>query len=133
MSHPPSERVTVETRERALLELSEHLSSGRLSLAEYDERAVQVTQATTIEQLAAVFADLPGVKPPAAPPPPANPAAGYALMCAVATVVLFLFAVIFGGWWWIFLVLGVLGTVFLLVKASPKLRAQGLGGQSPGE
>jgi hypothetical protein len=57
--------------------LGEHMSAGRLSLVEYDERVAHAYAARTLGDLAELTADLPGIDthPVAAPePPPAHSA-----------------------------------------------------------
>lgn len=51
--------------------LSQHLTAGRLDIAEYDERCARVLAARYHGDLAALFADLPEPRP--TPPPPLSP------------------------------------------------------------
>ena len=66
-----ADRVTVATA------LGEHMSSGRLSLAEYDDRVGRAYAARTFGELAELTADLPaiGSHPVAAPAPARRPEA----------------------------------------------------------
>lgn len=64
MSGSSDSKASAEDRERALRELAEHFSSGRLDLAEFDERTVAVSAAVTRRQLAEMFVDLPASSPP---------------------------------------------------------------------
>jgi len=57
-------RIGTEEREQAVQLLSQHLSAGRLELAEFEERVSAVYAARTAAQLAALFRDLPGPLPP---------------------------------------------------------------------
>jgi len=57
-------RVGTEEREQAVQLLAQHLSAGRLELAEFEERVSAVYAARTAAQLAALFRDLPGPLPP---------------------------------------------------------------------
>ncbi|MFC9897800.1 DUF1707 domain-containing protein [Nocardia sp. NPDC127579] len=66
MAEEMNSRIDDADRERALRELSEHLGTGRLSLAEFDERSAVAFTATSMPQLAALFTDLPGRVPIAA-------------------------------------------------------------------
>ncbi|MBB5918737.1 hypothetical protein BJY24_007649 [Nocardia transvalensis] len=114
MTELPESRLSEADRERALRELSQHLSNGRLSLAEFDELSVAATKATTKAELARVFVDL-----PAAAQPPDRPEyrpltraelisaaiAVFALVCAIAT----------GTWWWLLLLLAI-PVVFLRLR-----------------
>jgi hypothetical protein len=56
-------RVGTEEREQAAQLLAQHLSAGRLELAEFEERVSAVYAARTTAQLAAPFRDLPGPWP----------------------------------------------------------------------
>jgi hypothetical protein len=61
-----ADRVAVATA------LGEHMSAGRLTLAEYDERVAHAYAARTLGELAELTADLPALgTPPAAGPAPA--------------------------------------------------------------
>jgi hypothetical protein len=54
--------------------LAEHMSAGRLSLAEYDERVARAFAARTFGELAELTADLPAIGDrPVAAPAPARP------------------------------------------------------------
>lgn len=59
MADNPDVRIGTAEREQALSNLSQHLSDGRLTLTEFDERSAVVTSATTRGELDAVFTDLP--------------------------------------------------------------------------
>jgi hypothetical protein len=54
-----SERVSDADRERALVDLREHLAAGRLAVDELEERSGRVVAARTRAELAAALADLP--------------------------------------------------------------------------
>jgi hypothetical protein len=56
-------RVSNEERDEAVSTLGEHLSSGRLELAEYEERCGQAAVARTRGELEALFTDLPAPHP----------------------------------------------------------------------
>lgn len=56
-------RIGTEEREQAVQLLGQHLSAGRLELAEFEERVTAVYAARTAGQLAALFRDLPGPSP----------------------------------------------------------------------
>jgi Domain of unknown function (DUF1707) len=56
-------RIGTEEREQAARLLAEHLSAGRLELAEFEERVSAAYAARTAAQLAAPFRDLPGPWP----------------------------------------------------------------------
>jgi len=94
----PSERLRAssEEREAAIRALGEHLTAGRLDMAEYTERVDAATAARTVGELDVLFVDLPGphhrsparyptgggaaMPPPAGQPAyryPADPAAPY--------------------------------------------------------
>lgn len=59
MSDVPEIRIGTTEREQALNLLSEHFAAGRLTVSEFDERSLVVTNATTRGELEHVFADLP--------------------------------------------------------------------------
>ncbi|MFC0446657.1 DUF1707 SHOCT-like domain-containing protein [Rhodococcus jostii] len=59
MSDVPEIRIGTAEREQALNLLSEHFAAGRLSVVEFDERSLAVTNATTRGELDRVFTDLP--------------------------------------------------------------------------
>ncbi|OZF07296.1 MULTISPECIES: DUF1707 SHOCT-like domain-containing protein [Nocardiaceae] len=59
MADNPDVRIGTAEREQALSNLSQHLSDGRLTLPEFDERSAVVTAATTRGELDSVFTDLP--------------------------------------------------------------------------
>lgn len=75
-------RIGTAERESAVKHLGEHLSEGRLSLEEYEERVSAALEARTQADLKVLFKDLPGpypwfMQPPSAPvpvlPPPSGP------------------------------------------------------------
>jgi hypothetical protein len=73
-------RIGTQEREDAIKILSDHMSEGRLSLDEYDQRMSAAVAATTRADLRPLFADLPApypafMAPPAPVPllPPAGP------------------------------------------------------------
>ncbi len=70
-------RIGTQEREDAIKILSDHMSEGRLSLDEYDQRMSAAVEAKTRADLRPLFADLPAPYPPFmtppvpyAPPPP---------------------------------------------------------------
>ena len=65
-------RASDEDRQRVVAELERHTGDGRLSLAEFTDRAGRAYRAATHGELAALTQDLP-VLPPL-PPPPVPPA-----------------------------------------------------------
>jgi Domain of unknown function (DUF1707) len=71
-------RASDSDRDAALSELSEHFQAGRLTAAEFDERAGQALGARTGKQLTDLMADLPP-GPPARPEPSTNSATGAGL------------------------------------------------------
>jgi hypothetical protein len=56
-------RIGTSEREEAVRALSEHLSEGRLDVAEYDQRCGLVVAAKTRGELAMIFDDLPEPNP----------------------------------------------------------------------
>lgn len=82
----PEQRLSNAEREEAIAYLSEAQIEGRLTLAEYEQRAASARNAVTRGDLVPLFADLPDVAPGAAtsaptlldgpgtlPPPSADP------------------------------------------------------------
>jgi hypothetical protein len=64
-------RISNEERDEAVSTLGEHMSTGRLELAEYEERCGRAVAARTRGELEALFTDLPAPHPDlssAAPP-----------------------------------------------------------------
>jgi hypothetical protein len=59
MGQNPNVRISAAERDRALQELSEHFSTGRLNPTEFEQRSAAAVAATTRNELAALFADLP--------------------------------------------------------------------------
>jgi Domain of unknown function (DUF1707) len=70
----PESHLRAADTDRAAVasQLGEHMSAGRLSVAEYDERLARTYAARTYGELADITADLPAPKP--AQPSPAAPA-----------------------------------------------------------
>jgi hypothetical protein len=62
MAPKPSVRIGNAERDRAADLLGEHFRAGRLDVHEYDERITAAYAAKTDEDLAPLFADLPGAK-----------------------------------------------------------------------
>ena len=60
---PPDIRVSNAERDAAVSALGEHLSTGRLELAEYEERCGVAAAARTRGELEALFTDLPAPHP----------------------------------------------------------------------
>lgn len=109
MTETPSERVGDAAREKALHELSQHLSTGRLTLSEFDERTAAAATATTTTELAVLFADLPGAVPPAAPPDSGDLEKGLLVLGIGCAIVACLAAQLLGGWGWLLFTLVAVG------------------------
>lgn len=82
-------RIGDAERERAITQLGEHFSAGRIDVHEYDERCASLSAARFHSDLVAVFTDLPDPKPVLpAPQPVKRPASRFpAPMIAVFAVV----------------------------------------------
>lgn len=127
-------RVSDADRESAMTALGEHMSTGRLTVDEYGERAALVAAAKTRQDLFAPFGDLPepwpklsGVgattqtpvsqQPAAAPLARSRPGTGWAVAALIPLTWLVAFPVVFmTGYWVVFLIpilLTVLGAVLL--------------------
>jgi hypothetical protein len=69
-NYPPGDlRVSDADRDLALAELSEHFQAGRLTADEMQERTDQALAARTGQELSAIMADLPVVRPGASVAP----------------------------------------------------------------
>ncbi|WP_019930927.1 DUF1707 domain-containing protein [Nocardia sp. BMG111209] len=116
MTDLPSVRVSVAERERALRELSQHFSAGRLALPEFDRRAALAAAADTRADLAPLFTDLPAAEaPPPAPHTPGNPLPATATAVAAIVVLAIVLAVLFGSGYWLLLVLFAVPPIVTLV------------------
>ncbi|MGQ0841870.1 DUF1707 SHOCT-like domain-containing protein [Actinokineospora sp.] len=62
-------RIGTTDRERAIAALADHLSAGRLDVAEYEQRCGTAVAARTRADLIALFADLPAPHPAFSGPP----------------------------------------------------------------
>jgi hypothetical protein len=89
-------RASDDDRQRVVAELGRHAADGRLTIAEFHDRAGRAYAATTFGELAAVTHDLPVLPPP--PPAPVRVSrnlvvamAGSMLVIAVLGVLLALF------------------------------------------
>jgi Domain of unknown function (DUF1707) len=80
MAPKPSVRIGNAERDRAADLLGEHFRAGRLDVHEYDERITAAYAAKTDEDLAPLFADLPGAASSRPQPkrPYVEPTRGYA-------------------------------------------------------
>ncbi|MFE2961041.1 DUF1707 SHOCT-like domain-containing protein [Nocardia tengchongensis] len=104
MNESPHIRVSAADRERAMTELAHHFSTGRISLAEFDARSIQVLHAENHDQLADLFTDLPA--PPGQPPEDRSADWPFHLLvrAAAATAVGLFFWFAFGHTMWLPLV-----------------------------
>jgi hypothetical protein len=129
----PNLRAADSDRQEVAAALGRHLSDGRLTVEEYDERLAKAYAARTYGDLEALFADLPRPTPPRpvarqAPEPALAPAGGcaprsghvrgaWASWTAVAVLVtaIWLFSSIGGGFhhFWPIWVVGPWGAVLL--------------------
>lgn len=109
MTETPGERVSDAAREKAMHELSQHLSTGRLTLSEFDERTAAAAAATTTPELAALFADLPGATPPASAPDSGNVKKGLLVLGIGCAIIACLVAQLLGGWRWLLFMLVAVG------------------------
>src|SRR3954447_5597287 len=93
-SHPETRRAAVmpepymraadTDREAVVRRLGEHMSAGRLTLAEYEERSGRAYAAKTYAELAELTTDLPSpasARPASGPVPAARPRSSYAGNC----------------------------------------------------
>lgn len=93
MTEADNLRIGTAERESAVKLLSEHMSEGRLSLEEYEERMAAALEARTQADVKALFTDLPGpypwfMQPPAASVPALPPPTGMPVFVHAAPPVL---------------------------------------------
>lgn len=131
VSDPVPQRVGDAERDRAAEYLREHMSVGRLTQDEFEERLSAALQARTVTDLAALFVDLPPPKPgqevvgagaawprypaavpvpaPSAGPPVPRPRSSEANLLAVVSAIVWpawivlCFAVGWHLWWLVFI------------------------------
>ena len=106
-SSPQPLRIGDAERDQAVSALGEHFAAGRLNRDEYDERAELALQARFRDDLARLFADLPGQSAPAERPARSGsplPALMPALMMVVPflTLGLIITAIAIGAPWMLF-------------------------------
>lgn len=108
-------RIGDPERERAIQQLGEHFSAGRLELTEYDERSRHAAAARFGSELDALFEDLPGQRPSSALSPAATrpaPSPGN-IALAVGAVALLMVLVVFARPIGLILLLPTLAVVWL--------------------
>lgn len=89
-------RIGDADREAAINLLAEHMSAGRLDIAEYDERCAKAAASRVHADLAALFTDLPAPAPAApAPAAPAHRFGGLPMAALGALAVVLLAAAVF--------------------------------------
>ncbi|RMI29504.1 DUF1707 SHOCT-like domain-containing protein [Nocardia stercoris] len=96
-------RIGTDQRERALTELSRHFGLGRLDPTEFSERSARVAAATTRDELAALFVDLPAVGAAPEPPAPRRALPRLAVALAGVTGCAIVLAAYSGQWLWLLL------------------------------
>ena len=85
----PALRASDDDRDSVLRALERHAAVGRLSLDEFDDRSTAALQAVTMDDLAALTADLPELPDePARPSEPTGHAQHLALLFLIAFVTL---------------------------------------------
>ena len=62
MTAPVPLRIGDADRDRAVTALGDHFAAGRLTADEFDDRSSRAWQARTADDLAPLFADLPGAR-----------------------------------------------------------------------
>jgi hypothetical protein len=155
-------RISSAERDDAVTALAVHRSSGRLTHDDHSDRLRRAQQATTREEIEALFDDLPAPHPDlsgaVSPRPPAvvNPewpggrvgTRASRVMDVIGVLSLLaglplaiIFTAVAGAWWTFLLVLGVgiaamvLGVAFMAQPAQvalPEENGDGLPGESPG-
>lgn len=85
MTDSDSLRIGTSERESAVKILSDHMSEGRLSLEEYEERMAAALEAKTRGDLRELFTDLPAPYPPFLVPPSVPPSNAVATLFPSAT------------------------------------------------
>jgi hypothetical protein len=85
----PAVRASDDDRDNVLRALERHTAAGRLSLDEFDQRSTVALTAVTVDDLAALTADLPKLPvEPARPDEPAGHARHLVLIFVIAFVTL---------------------------------------------
>jgi Domain of unknown function (DUF1707) len=85
----PVVRASDDDRDTVLLALERHTAAGRLSLEEFDQRSTTALAAVTLDELAALTADLPKLpEEPARPVEPVGHGRHLVLLFVIAFVVL---------------------------------------------
>ncbi|MFD7010779.1 MULTISPECIES: DUF1707 domain-containing protein [Rhodococcus] len=75
MQYADNIRISDSEREQVVGELGRHLTEGRLTIGEFDQRVAQVYQSTTQQQAHQVLRDLPSAPQAVALAPPRAPTA----------------------------------------------------------
>ncbi|MBA8826893.1 hypothetical protein FHX42_004272 [Saccharopolyspora lacisalsi] len=103
-------RVGHPERERAITLLGEHMSAGRLDVAEFDHRCERVAVSQYESDIRALFDDLPEPRPADAAPAPrssgSKPSGQLVLGICLVTMVLVLAVVAKQAWLLVILLLG---------------------------
>ncbi|KAF0964438.1 DUF1707 SHOCT-like domain-containing protein [Rhodococcus sp. T7] len=75
MQYADNIRISDSERDQVVGELGRHLTAGRLTIGEFDQRVAEVYRSTTRQQAHQVLRDLPSAAPAAAPltTPPTRP------------------------------------------------------------
>jgi hypothetical protein len=142
MTAPVPLRIGDADRDRAVAALGDHFAAGRLTADEFDDRSSRAWQARTADDLAPLFADLPGSRALLEPAQPERPVgsrrhpafgAGFrpplvflpvvVLAIAVVVIVALPWPVLILFWWW------ALGSLFRFAhwRGSARRRARSPG------
>ena len=84
----PALRASDDDRDIVLRALERHTAVGRLNLEEFDQRSTAALAAVTLDELAALTADLPEPPEPARPVEPASHPRHLVLLFVIAFVTL---------------------------------------------
>lgn len=139
----PNQRISDPERERFVEQLGNHLTAGRLTIGEFDQRVARVYRAVTVDEAHQVFDDLPAIATPhPAPAPPrrrrlaAHQQIEWSVWLGVGAINVLIWAVVSlatASWVypWPLWVIGPWGLV-LLGRTALGLEGGGCGGRSRG-
>ena len=119
-NYPAEMRVSDADRDAALAELSEHFQAGRLTAAEFDDRAGRALAARTWGELRDLQRDLPGSLP-SPDASPEQPSRRPAVLPAAVLVGIGIAIVLTAGGWGFWLFLG--AALFIARRVIPCARA----------
>jgi hypothetical protein len=133
-SHSPASRVSDAERDSAVEALTGHVSTGRLSIDEFDARAARVYSAVTRADLTSVFDDLPHMVVEKGVPDPAQRDHQVALWAGIGVLCLVIWgisSIATGGflYFWPMWVIGPWGAMLALQRVTGVQMPMGCAGR----